>query len=118
MRKFKDLDIWTLGKDLAVDVYKLTQDMPKEEIYGLTSQMRRATISIPSNIAEGCSRNSNKEFSRFLEISMGSAFELETQLIISQELRFLDIDKVAPIIDQLNKVQAKTNSFIKSVKNF
>lgn len=118
MRKFKELEVWKLGKELAIDTYKLTQSMPKEEVYGLTSQMRRATISIPSNIAEGCSRSSNKEFGRFLEISIGSAFELETQLIIAQELDFLEKKEVDIVIEKINLVQAKTNSFIQSIKKF
>jgi len=90
--------------------------MPKDEMYGLTSQMRRASVSIPSNIAEGCSRSSNKEFGRFLEISLGSAFELETQLTISEELDFLKKVEVERVIDKLNLVQRKMNSFLQSVK--
>lgn len=118
MRKFKELEVWSLGKELAIEIYKLTEIMPKEEVYGLTSQMRRAGISIPSNVAEGCSRSSNKEFVRFLEISMGSAFELETQLIISQELSYLNNKDVDDINEKINRLQMKTNSFIQSVKKF
>lgn len=118
MRQFKELEIWQLGQSLTIDIYKVTIKMPKEEVYGLTSQMRRASVSIPSNIAEGCSRNSNKEFNRFLEIAIGSSFELETQLIISQELGLLPQDEVQKILQSLSILQPKINAFIQSVKNF
>jgi len=118
MRNFKELEVWELGKYLAIQTYNQTKSMPKEEMYGLTSQMRRAAISIPSNIAEGCSRSSNKEFVRFLEIAIGSSFELKTQLIISAELEFLDGEKVESIQESINQLQKKINSFIKSVKKF
>ncbi len=118
MRKFKELEIWDLGKSLCIKIYEATKEMPKEEVFGLTSQMRRAAISIPSNIAEGASRNSNKEFARFLEIAIGSAFELETQIIICLELNFLKSDVVENLKDQLNTIQQKTNAFINSVKKF
>jgi four helix bundle protein len=118
MRKFKDLEVWNLGKSISLEVYKLTIEMPREEIYGLTSQIRRCSISIPSNIAEGCSRNSNKDFVRFLEISIGSAFELETQLILSIELGFIDKENTIKLIEQLNILQQKINSLIISVKKF
>lgn len=107
-----------MGRTISINIYKVTSEMPKEEVYGLTSQMRRAAISIPSNIAEGCSRNSNKEFTRFLEIAIGSSFELETQLMISVDLDFLKTDKVEPLISEISTLQIKINAFIKSVKSF
>ncbi|MFK7952161.1 MAG: four helix bundle protein [Ekhidna sp.] len=118
MRNFRELEIWSLGKRLTTEIYQLTSDLPKSEIYGLTSQMRRAAVSIPSNIAEGCSRNSNKEFIRFLEIAIGSSFELETQLIISEELEFLSQNEVQGLLRSLSILQPKINSFIQSVKKF
>lgn len=84
----KDLDAWKLSMELVTDIYQLTGSFPKEEIYGLTNQMRRAAVSIPSNIAEGAARNSEKEFLQFLHFSLGSAAELETQLLISDNLGF------------------------------
>ena len=90
IRNFRDLDIWQLGKKLVVDVYKITQSLPKEENYGLTSQMRRAAISIPSNIAEGFNRFHNKEYRQFLYIAIGSCAELETQIEIAFELRYIN----------------------------
>ena len=82
----KDLDVWKLGIELVQEVYEVTKVFPKEEMYGLTSQIRRAAVSIPSNIAEGYARESIKELIRFLYISLGSLSELETQLIISIKL--------------------------------
>ena len=86
MHNFKELRVWQKSIDLTVDVYKALSAFPNDEKFGLISQMKRASISIPSNIAEGAGRNSNKEFKHFLSISLGSIFELETQLIISNRL--------------------------------
>jgi four helix bundle protein len=88
MKSHKDLDAWKLGVEFVSEIYRLTGNFPKEEIYGLTSQIRRAAVSIPSNIAEGAARDSPNEFVRFLHIALGSAAELETQLIISERLGF------------------------------
>ena len=118
MRKFKELEIWKLSKEITTEVYRITKNMPSEELFGLTSQMRRAAISIPSNISEGCSRSSNVEFTRFLQIAIGSSFELETQLIISKDLDFLDTESVNKISKRLGILQTKVNAFITSVKNF
>ena len=84
----KDLDAWKMGITLVKEVYQITKSFPPEERYGLTSQIRRCAVSIPSNIAEGAARNSNKDMSRFLYISLGSLAELETQIIIAKELKF------------------------------
>ena len=84
MRNFKQLKIWQKGFDIAVNSFKLTSTFPKEEKYGLTSQITRSAVSIPSNVAEGSSRKSNKDYFRFVEISLGSSFELETQLLIAK----------------------------------
>ena len=89
MRNFRTLEIWKNGIELVKQVYVLSEQLPSEEKFGLRSQVTRAAVSIPSNIAEGCSRNSDIEFKRFLEIAMGSLFEVETQLIISEELDFI-----------------------------
>jgi four helix bundle protein len=83
MRDFRKFEIWNQGMDLSVKVYEIVKQLPKEELYGLRSQITRAVVSIPSNIAEGCSRGSEKDFKRFLEISLGSAFELETGLVLA-----------------------------------
>lgn len=101
----KDLDVWKKSMALVLDVYKNTQNFPSHELYGLTSQIRRSAVSIPSNIAEGAARNSDKDFIRFCYISLGSLAELETQLIISHQLKYLENDfedKIVAIKQMLN----------------
>jgi four helix bundle protein len=88
MKTHKDLDVWIKGMELARMTYEVTRQFPTSEIYGLTSQMRRAAVSVPSNIAEGAARGSSKEFTRFLRISLGSLAELETQVILAVDLAF------------------------------
>lgn len=89
MATHRDLDAWKKSIDLVVKIYKTTENFPKEEIYGITSQIRRAAVSISSNIAEGAGRNSDKEFMHFLSISIGSLAEVDTQLIICRELKLI-----------------------------
>jgi four helix bundle protein len=91
-RSFRDLDVWNLSIDFTKDIYKLTTGFPPDELYGLTNQIRRAAVSIPSNIAEGQSRNSPKEFKQFLYIALGSLGEIETQLIIANKIEYLTND--------------------------
>jgi four helix bundle protein len=95
MKDHKDLDVWKMSVDFVIKVYEITRDFPKAEMYGLTSQIRRSAVSIPSNISEGAARNTEKEFVQFLYIALGSASELETQLIIADKLNY------ATTIDQL-----------------
>lgn len=94
IRTHKDLDVWNKSMDLAFDLYSMTKDFPKEEVYGLTSQIRRSIVSIASNIAEGAARGSKKEFIQFLYISLGSIAELETQLLLAKRLEYLSSDAV------------------------
>lgn len=89
MKSFKDLDVWKRGIGFVAEIYKLTSRFPKDELYGLVSQMRRAAVSIPSNIAEGQGRKNAKEFIQFLYIAKGSLAEIETQLIICERLKFI-----------------------------
>ena len=89
MKTHRDLDVWKKSVSLVTLIYDITKDFPKEEIYGLTNQIRRAAVSVPSNIAEGSARQGNKEFVQFLYISLGSLTEFETQLIIARNLNFL-----------------------------
>lgn len=117
MKDFKKLKVWQHGIDVVVDVYHFSQDFPKEEVYGLTSQMRRAAVSVPSNIAEGCGRNSDKDFGRFLDISLGSAFELETQLIIANKLEFLSTEKFGELVDKVQEEQKMISGLLLSLKN-
>lgn len=113
MHNYKELTVWQRSVEIATSVYKVTQNYPKHELYGLTSQIRRCTISISSNIAEGAGRSSDKDFSRFLNISYGSSFELETQLIISKELNYLDDSSFKELNSDLSEIQKMLYSFIK-----
>ena len=109
---YRDLIIWQKSMDLTKLVYQITYSLPKDEIYGLTSQIRRSAVSIPSNIAEGRGRNSNKEFIRFLQISLGSLYELQTQLELAVSFNYVNnID----IINRLSfEIEKMINSFINS----
>ncbi|MBI4682860.1 MAG: four helix bundle protein [Nitrospirae bacterium] len=109
----KDLDIWKLGIELVEKIYRITAKFPKEEVFGLTSQLRRAAISIPSNIAEGAARNSRKEFLQFLYIALGSLSEIETQIVISKRLGYL---KTTDIFDAVEVLRKKHLNFIKYIK--
>lgn len=101
INSYRELDVWNRGVDLAVRIYETTQDLPPEERYGLTSQMRRAAVSIPSNTAEGWGRHYPAEFINFLRKANGSRTELETQLIIAQRVKLLDATKVAENLAEL-----------------
>ena len=116
MKDFRQLKVREKSHQLALAVYKVTAKFPKEELYGLTSQIRRASMSIPTNIAEGCGRNTDAEFARFLQIAMGSASETEYQLLLSHDLGFLP----KPQYDQLNtdvtKVKRMLASLLKTLR--
>ncbi|WP_026955305.1 four helix bundle protein [Algoriphagus vanfongensis] len=105
MNRFKELLVWQKAIDLAVDVYQVTEKLPKEERFGLISQINRCVVSIPSNIAEGAGRNTSKEFNNFLGIAQGSSFELDTQLIISNRLNFISNQEYQNIESQLEHIQ-------------
>lgn len=111
MNKLNELKIWNKAIDLTVDVYKATASFPSDERFGLTSQSRRAAVSIPSNIAEGAGRNSMKEFNNFLGIANGSSYELQTQLVIANKLDMLDIDLLNPLLAQIDELQKMTYGF-------
>jgi four helix bundle protein len=98
----RDLAVWQKARKLVVSVYSITKQFPREELYSLTSQIRRAAVSIPSNIAEGKARRSTKDFTRFITIARGSTAELETQLLISQDLGYLSEEQVQSLLDEIN----------------
>jgi four helix bundle protein len=104
MRPHQKLEAWSRAIDLVTDVYQSSDHFPKEERYGLTSQIRRASVSIPANIAEGAGRRSQKEFAHFLSNSQGSASELETELIIANRLGYLDEATFVRLIEQLERI--------------
>jgi four helix bundle protein len=111
MHNLKELKIWHKAMDLSVEVYKATSKFPKEEIYGLTSQIKRSAISIPSNISEGAGRNSNKEFIHFLGIANGSSYELQTQLIISNRLNLITDETLESLLKPIEEIQKMTYTF-------
>jgi four helix bundle protein len=111
MKNFKELRIWQKGMDIAVNCFKLTEEFPKEEKFGLSIQITRAGVSIPSNIAEGSSRSSEKDHARFIEISMGSSNELETQLLIAQRLSYGNQSLLSQTITDVNDEQKMLMGF-------
>ncbi len=116
MHNFQELKIWQKSMDITVDVYKLSAQFPKEEKYGLTSQIRRSAVSIPSNISEGAGRNTNGEFKNFLGIASGSSNELFTQLILSERLNLVENKNVKHILDALIEVQKMNYKLIQKFK--
>jgi four helix bundle protein len=117
MHNYKELNVWIESKNFVITVYKVTTKFPKSEVYGLTSQINRAAISIPSNIAEGAGRNSNKDFSRFINIAIGSSFELETQLIIAFDLDLIDKSDFDTCIERIVKIQKMLSNFNKYLQS-
>ncbi len=111
----KKLDVWNKSIELVVEIYNLTNAFPKEEIYGLTSQIRRSAVSIPSNIAEGSARKGDPETIQFLHIALGSMAELETQLIISQKIGY--IESIEGINSKLLEIKQMTLGLIKFLKS-
>ena len=115
MRNFKELEIWNLGMEIVKSVYTISSQLPNHEKFGLTSQITRAAVSIPSNIAEGCAKSSEKDFKLYLERSLGSAFELETQLLAIKELN-LTKSNIDTLLTSIQKEQKMIGAFISSVK--
>ena len=112
IKNFQDLRIWQVGIEVVKDIYILTKKFPKEELYGLTSQMRRSAISIPSNIAEGFRRYHNKEYKQFLYILLGSCAELETQIIIANELDYVNETNKTELIEKIKYICRMTVKLI------
>lgn len=116
INSYKELIVWQKSIDLVGEVYKLTETFPKSELFGITNQMRRAVISIPSNIAEGYLRKHKLEYLQFLRVSFGSGAELETQLIIAKKLKLSTLDKFKSSEDLLQEVMKMLNSMISSLE--
>ena len=115
IKRFKDLRIWQKGIEIVSDIYILTKKFPKEELYSLTSQIRRSAISIPSNIAEGFRRYHNKEYKQFLYISLGSCAELETQIAIAKNLEYITEGKEIELTEKLDHICRMTSNLIKKL---
>lgn len=115
IQTYRDLDIWKKGIELVKTIYSLTEEFPKQEMYGLVSQMRRSAVSIPSNIAEGFRRYHNKEYNQFLYIALGSCAELETQFTIARELDYVTKDKETELLERLDHICRMTMNLIKKL---
>ena len=109
------MNIWKVGIELVKDIYELTEKFPKQELYGLVSQMRRSAVSVPSNVAEGFRRHHNKEYKQFLYMSLGSCAELETQITIAKELKYIHQDKEALLLDKLDHICRMTSNLLKKL---
>ena len=112
---FKNLNVWIKSRVLIKEVYQLVEIFPNDELYGLSSQIKRSAISIPSNIAEGSGRSSDVEFARFLKISLGSAYELETQIILGFDLGLINENKFENIIKKISEIQKMLHGLVKSL---
>ena len=117
MKSHKDLDVWRLAVDLAEDVYEVSKSFPRDEQFGMTSQMRRASVSIASNIAEGAARNGQREFGQFLYIALGSASELETQLEIARRVSLIGEGDWTRLDASLARISQMLRGLIRSVKS-
>lgn len=118
MKTHKDLDVYNLSMDLITLIYKTTKAFPKEELFGLTSQMRRSAVSIPSNIAEGSARNHKKEFNQFLYISLSSASELDTLITIALKLEYINKEVYYNIFEKLTSISKMLQGLIRSIKTY
>ena len=117
LQTHKDLKVWQQSKDLVSEIYKLTATFPKEEVYSLTAQIKRSAISIPSNIAEGAARESNKEYIRFLYIALGSLAELDTQLLIANDLGYFKLNEYQKLTIKLDEIGKMLSGLISYRKN-
>ena len=116
MHRFKELDIWKRSRLFCSEVYAITSKFPESEKFGLTNQLRRASVSMPSNIAEGSSRQSKKDFTRFLQIALGSAYEIETQLLIAQDLNFVKDSELEYVFSELQEIIKMITKFKSTLK--
>ena len=117
MHNVEQLKVWQLAMEIAKEIYVVTSDFPSEERFGLTSQIRRAAVSIASNIAEGAGRYSDKEFAQFLSIASGSSFEVRTQLLIAVSLTYISHDDIAPLLKRLSELEKMIFGFRRTLKN-
>jgi four helix bundle protein len=115
MKDFKELKVWGKAHHLTLEIYKATQRFPKDELYGLTSQIRRSCISIPANIAEGCGRSGDPELARFLNIAMGSASELEYHILLARDLKLLEDQTHHSLASDVTEIKRMLASFIKKL---
>jgi len=117
IKTYRDLIVWQKSMQLVSDIYRITKNFPKNEVFSLSSQLRRSAISIPSNIAEGFGRNTQKEFIRFLYISIGSLFEVQTQIDISLDQKYIVNDTYKDIFEKSREIERMICSLIRKIKN-
>jgi len=117
VRDFHDLKVWQRSHQLTLEIYQATQTFPKEEIYGLTSQIRRASASIPANLAEGCGKQGPTELARYSQIAMGSASELEYHLLLSHDLHYLDDAHFTKLTTELVEIRRMLNVFLHRLRS-
>jgi four helix bundle protein len=117
VRDFRQLQVWERSHNLTLAVYRATRNFPQEERFGLTSQIRRASASIPTNIAEGCGRSTDKELAQFMQIAMGSASEVEYQLLLAHDLDYLSDDMYRRLNDSVVEVKKMLSTFIKRLRS-
>jgi four helix bundle protein len=115
IKSFKGLRVWQLGIEIVKEIYRLTENFPKKEVYRLTSEIRRSVISIPSNIAEGFRRYHNKEYRQFLFVALGSCAELETQIIIAKELSYINEDDKVKVLEKNDHLSRMISNLIKKI---
>lgn len=116
MKDYRQLEIWQRGHQLALEIYRATKSFPKDELFGVTSQMRRAAASIPANIAEGCGRDSEAELKRFLDIAHGSASELDYFVLLTHELGYISAETHAPLAEELAQLKRMIGAFSLKLK--
>ena len=117
MRDFRQLRVWEEAHALVLAIYEVTKSLPKEELFALTNQMRRSSSSIPTNIAEGCGRETSKDYAHFLQIALGSAFELDYQILLAKDLRYIDEKNYLELNDRVDKVKRQLAILIKKIRN-
>lgn len=113
---FRKLEIWKLSISISIEIYGITKTFPNSEVYGLTTQLQRASVSIPSNISEGTARGTDKHFIQFLEAALGSAYEMESQLIIASEIKYISEEQFKELEKQIHKLQSMIAKFIDNLK--
>jgi four helix bundle protein len=116
MRNYRELKVWRKAHEFTLNVYKLTQNFPRPEVYGLTSQLRRAVSSIPTNIVEGCGRNGEADFARFLDISLGSANEVDYQVLLAKDLGYLRVSEYEILASEVAEIQKMLTTFILKIR--
>lgn len=117
IRSFEDLEVWTMGKDIVITVYALTAKLPKDELYGLVAQLKRAALSVPANIAEGVGRFHFMDKAKFYLNARGSLYELKSHLLIATELGYLSLKDTTPLFERIDRLAVKLNNLITTTRN-